>query len=64
MITATLTSIERAKNEVKKVLGKYRVSWDDIAPDRDESIWEGIRPLAKKIRKDVFQKTYPSFRQK
>lgn len=56
------TTIERAKNEVKKVLGRYRVTWDDVAPDRDESIWQEARPVAKKVRKSIFQKTYPSLR--
>lgn len=57
-----ITTIERAKSEVKKVLGRYRVSWDDVAPDRDESIWEEVRPIAKKVRRDILLKTYPSLR--
>lgn len=61
-LTTNTRTIERAKSEVKKVLGRYRVSWDDIAPDRDESIWQEIRPIAKKARRDIFQKAYPSLR--
>ena len=53
-------TIERAKMEVKALLKRYRVSWDDIAPDRDKEIWESVRPLAKRVRKTLFRKTYSS----
>ena len=54
------TTLEQAKNEIKAVLKRYRLSWDEVAPDRDEQIWKELRPTVKKIRKELFRKAYPS----
>ncbi len=53
-------TIERAKNEIKSVLERYRLTWLEVAPDIDESIWKNLKPTAKKVRQELLRKTYPS----
>ncbi len=59
-MSAPTRTIEQAKNEIKAVLRRYRLSWEDVAPDRDAEIWRELRPVAKKVREELFRKTYPS----
>lgn len=58
MNTATNT-IQTAQKEIKAVLKRYRLNWQDVAPDIDEQIWAKMAPTAKKIRGQIFRKTYP-----
>ncbi len=53
-------TINRAKQEIKEVLRRYRVRWEEVVPDRDESIWEEIKPFAKQVRRELFRKGYPT----
>ncbi|MEK7586499.1 MAG: hypothetical protein AAB453_01365 [Patescibacteria group bacterium] len=59
-----LTTIEKpavqARREIATVLRRYRLAWDEVAPDRDNLIWKKVKPLAKKVRKEIFRKTYPT----
>jgi len=57
-----MKTVEKARREVEAVLRRYRVRWEEVAPDRDEEIWKSVRPAAKRIRKDLFRKSYPSLR--
>lgn len=52
-------SIETARGQILDILQKNKLSWEDVAPDIDEKIWEEVRPAAKKIRRLIFQKYYP-----
>lgn len=57
---SNLRTIKQARNEIKAVLKRYRLSWAEVAPDIDEELWKELRPTAKKIRQDLFRKNYPS----
>jgi len=52
--------IIQARREITSVLRRYRLEWEEVVPDRDDLIWKKIKPLAKKVRKELFRKTYPS----
>lgn len=61
MLNSTKT-IQRAKNEIQAVLKRYSLSWSEIAPDIDREIWQTLRPTARKVRKTLFEKNYPSLK--
>mgnify|MGYP001578882595 CR=1 FL=1 len=52
--------ITQARREIALVLRRYRLGWEEVAPDRDSLVWKKVKPLAKKIRKELFRKSYPS----
>ena len=53
---------EAARKEIFRVLRRYRLGWEDVAPDVDEKNWTRIAPVARKIRKMLFQERYPGLR--
>lgn len=53
-------TIEAAREEVRRVLRRYGVRWEDVAPDKDQEIWEKIAPSARRTRKKIFKEFYPS----
>ena len=55
-----IKTIDRAKQEIKEVLRRYRVRWEEVVPDRDESIWEEVKPFAKQVRRGLLRKRYPA----
>jgi hypothetical protein len=55
-----IQTINRAKQEIKEVLRRYRVRWEEVVPDRDESNWEEVKPFIKEIRRELFRKRYSS----
>ncbi len=58
----TEKTIQQARTEIRAVLRRYRVSWNDVVPDRDMELWRTVRPVAKEVRKVLFRKAYPSLR--
>lgn len=58
-MNTAINTIQTAQKEIKAVLKRYRLNWQDVAPDTDEQIWAKIEPTAKKIRQQLFKKTYP-----
>ncbi|MEK7208895.1 MAG: hypothetical protein AAB677_01395 [Patescibacteria group bacterium] len=56
----TQKPITQARREIASVLRRYRLEWEEVAPDRDDLVWKKIKPFAKKIRKELFRKSYPS----
>ena len=52
--------ITQARREITSVLRRYRLGWEEVAPDRDDLIWKKIKPLARRVRKELFRKSYPS----
>ena len=61
MLNTVEKPVIRARREIASVLRRYQLAWEEVAPDRDDLIWEKIKPLAKKVRKELFQKSYPKF---
>lgn len=55
-----IKTIDQAKQEIKEVLRRYRVRWEEVVPDRDESIWEEVKPFAKQARQGLLRKHYPT----
>ncbi len=60
MFTTIEKPILQARREIATVLRRYQLQWEEVAPDRDDLIWKKIKPLAKKVRKELFRKSYPS----
>lgn len=53
-------TVETVRERVKKILRQYHLRWEDIAPDRDQLFWANISPQARRARKSLFRKRYPS----
>jgi hypothetical protein len=60
MLNTIEKPITQARREIATVLRRYRLGWEEVAPDQDILIWKKVKPLAKKIRKELFRKSYPS----
>lgn len=58
VIKEKIQTINRAKQEIKEILRHYRVRWEEVVPDKDESIWEEAKPFAKQVRRELFRKRY------
>lgn len=55
-------SIEAAREEIRGVLRRYRLRWEDVVGnvDMDEAIWMRLQPTAKQVRKNIFRTSYPT----
>ncbi|MEK7621700.1 MAG: hypothetical protein AAB415_00820 [Patescibacteria group bacterium] len=60
MLTTIEKPILQARREIATVLRRYRLGWEEVAPDRDYLIWKKLKPLAKRVRKELFRQSYPS----
>ena len=62
IITLKNQTIVRARREINAVLKRYRINWEDIAPDKDRDalLWQKTEPTARVTRRKLFQKRYPS----
>jgi len=53
-------TVETARREIRGVLRRYRLRWEDVAPDPDEMLWKQLKPSLKRIRRGLFRERYPS----
>ena len=60
MLNTIEKPIIQARREITSVLRRYRLGWEEVVPDRDTLVWKKIKPLAKKVRKELFRNSYPS----
>lgn len=62
-MTTTITkkeTVTKVRREITAVLNKYRLGWEDIFPDMDEALWKKTAPAARRLRRELFKKSYPS----
>ena len=56
----TTKTLTKARREIETVLSRYRLDWEDIAPDADEAIWRKFASAARRVRRELFRERYPS----
>lgn len=58
--------VRKARADIERVLRRYQLTMLEVmgvSPserDIDEQIWKEIEPTARRIRKKLFQETYPA----
>src|SRR3989344_7122184 len=52
--------VTNARRKITAVLDTYRLSWEDVVPDLDEALWNRAAPTARRVRRELFKKSYPS----
>jgi len=62
----TKAKVEKARKDIRRVLGRYNLTLPEVMgarsvrEDEDQKVWKEIEPTYRRVRGKIFRKMYPA----